>query len=225
MFHQIFLSSLLVISSLSGVTAASLSLLTNGNVCDGCCEGDSPYVTCNDNEREISGLKETYTFEASDEIDSLKWEGDIKVSHYEIKHNNEINVTIGDFIDHGDITFHFYYQKEYMCSYALYFASDQEGTFYSSGRTLDCAKSLAGQDLGYIFLANEEEPEENLEKESQKKRTSGSVYGYFKWTDDDGVIHPLVGVKVKLTIRGSFRSTSTYTDDNGYYSFQYNNII
>ncbi len=230
MFRQFFLSCLLIVSSLSGVVTTPILRDTyldenEDYVCD-----DSPYATCKDNEREIINKRETYTFVISEKIDSVKFNGDIRVSHYRIR-NNEITTTLTHFIDGGDMTFHFYYQKEYVCSYALYFALSEEGTFYSSGRSLDCAKSLAGQELGYIFLANDEEAEEQLIEEDEEDEevsygigAHGNVYGYFRWTDDEGEVHPLQGAEVTLRIGGSWYKDTTYTDEDGYYSFEYQHV-
>lgn len=53
---------------------------------------------------------------------------------------------------------------------------------------------------------------------------TGSTSGTFKWTDDQGNVHPLIGAKVKITIGGSWWSSTTYTNQEGYYSFNYNDI-
>ncbi|MCD8209802.1 MAG: hypothetical protein LUC31_03175 [Coprobacillus sp.] len=225
MLQQITLSCLLLIGNMAGLTA---SFFTNDDEMyrEGCCLIDAPYASCLDNEREITGVDETYILTVSEEVNSLTYRGEVTLLEYTIKEGTEVTCLLTDFIDLGNIIFDFYHDEEYIASYALYFARDDEGAFYSSGRSLDCAKSLAGQELGYVFLASEEEPEEELESEtSSGHRTHGKIYGYFKWMDDDEQIHPLVGAKVKLKVRGSFYSETTYTDDNGYYCFEYSNVF
>ncbi len=223
MLKQIALSCLLVFGNVAGITTASF-LNYDEYLCGDCCEEEGAYASCEDNERSVTKAREEYVITVSEEVNSLKWEGDCTLLHYTISNNYEVSCLISDFIDLGNIVFDFYYDEEYIVSYALYFAQDKEGTFYSSGRTLDCAKALAGQDLGYVLLASEEEAEEELVEGSKSHRTHGHVYGYFMWTDDDEQVHPLTGAKVKLKVRGSFYSETTYTDDEGYYSFQYSNV-
>ena len=60
----------------------------------------------------------------------------------------------------------------------------------------------------------------------QRVIAGGRVYGYLKWTDDDGNIHPLIGVKVKLTFIGelSDANVNTYTNSSGYFDVSFNNI-
>lgn len=53
---------------------------------------------------------------------------------------------------------------------------------------------------------------------------SGSVNGYFTWVDDDGQVHPFIGAKVKITIAGSVWSEITYTNQLGFYNFNYQGI-
>ncbi|MCD8209803.1 MAG: hypothetical protein LUC31_03180 [Coprobacillus sp.] len=228
MFRQLLLSCLLVVSSLSGMVTTSI--FTNSYEYDSgdyICD-DSPYVSCQDNEREVTNKKESYVFVASQEIDSVKWEGEVTLSHYEIRNENEMTAIVTNYIDQGEITFHFYYQKEYVCSYALYFACSEDGTFYSSGRTLDCAKMLADQQVNYTFLSNDEEEEDELvtieESTSFGFGTHGKVYGWFHWCGDDGESYPLVGARVTLRIGGSWYSQVTHTDEDGYYCFEYQKV-
>lgn len=55
-------------------------------------------------------------------------------------------------------------------------------------------------------------------------RSSGGVYGYLRWTDDDNNTHPLIGVKVKLTFVG-IQGIYTYTDSLGFFQLYFSNMV
>lgn len=54
---------------------------------------------------------------------------------------------------------------------------------------------------------------------------AGRAYGYLKWTDDENVIHPLVGARVKITFSGSYGDVATYTNASGYYDINFSGIL
>ncbi len=74
------------------------------------------------------------------------------------------------------------------------------------------------------MINDENVSNENVEIAPLGIGVTGSTSGTFKWTDDQGNVHPLIGAKVKITIGGSWWSSTTYTNQEGYYSFSYNDI-
>lgn len=83
-------------------------------------------------------------------------------------------------------------------------------------------------DTGYNFATsletNDDEETKRALAPSRLGIVTGHVYGQLQWTDDYGDIHPLVGAKLQMTMINSWWNSTTYTNENGEYSFDYNNI-
>lgn len=183
-------------------------------------------VTCINSEKVIYGITETFDFVGTTEIDDVVAVGDVSLLDFEIN-GTEIICTLSDFVSNGSIILEFYYESVLIDRFALYFASSDSNTFYSSAFSLDVAKRNAGITLNYE-LASDEETEDvsNYDEEVRLLGigASGSFSGTFNWTDDQGVIHPLVGAKVEVTIAGSWWTGTTYTDQYGCYNINYSDI-
>lgn len=68
------------------------------------------------------------------------------------------------------------------------------------------------------------EEENNSNAAAHRVIASGKVFGTLLWTDDADNVHPLAGVKVKLTFSGSWGDASTYTNSSGYFSISFSNM-
>lgn len=184
---------------------------------------DSGQVVCIDSEKTIKGAAETFHFTSKNKIDSVSSIGKIELSSFEVN-EDEIVCSLSHFVQDESINLQFYCENVLIDCFTLYFASDSFGTFFSSAFSLDTAKRNAGQTLNYDLVENENVSNENSEISSLGIGVTGSTSGTFRWTDDEGKIHPLIGAKVEITIGGSSWSSTTYTNQEGYYSFIYDDI-
>lgn len=102
-----------------------------------------------------------------------------------------------------------------------------------SSYSLDIAKRMVGNLENQEYMDNDESPatyvpmQDNLVREEQNRYYigNGRVYGQLKWTDDSNVVHPLVGIKVKLTFQDSYDNVYQYTDSNGNYDITFNHVV
>lgn len=156
-------------------------------------------------------------------IDTIVSAGKIELSSFKIN-EEEIECTLSNFINNESINLQFYDNNILVDNVTIYFASNNFGTFFSSSFSLDTAKRNACQTLNYTLINDENVSNENVEISPLGIGVTGSTSGTFKWTDDQGNVHPLIGAKVKITIGGSWWSSTTYTNQEGYYSFNYNDI-
>jgi hypothetical protein len=184
---------------------------------------DNEYISCIDSEKTINGATETYHFMTTCKIDTILSTGKIELSSFKIN-EEEIECTLSNFLNNESINLQFYDNDILVDNVTIYFASNNFGTFFSSSFSLDTAKRNACQTLNYTLINDENVSNENVEISPLGIGVTGSTSGTFKWTDDQGNVHPLIGAKVKITIGGSWWSSTTYTNQEGYYSFSYNDI-
>lgn len=181
-------------------------------------------ISCVDSEKTIHGLIETFHFTSTSKIDKVSSIGKIKLLNFEIK-EEEIVCTLSEFLQDENINLQFYYDNVLVDNVTLYFASDNLGNFYSSSFSLDTAKRNAGQTLDYDLIdESEDSSNDNPGISLLGIGVTGSTSGTFRWTDDQGNTHPLIGAKVKITIGGSWWDSTTYTNQTGFYSFSYSDI-
>jgi hypothetical protein len=184
---------------------------------------DNEYISCIDSEKTINGATETYHFMTTCKIDTILSAGKIELSSFKIN-EEEIECTLSNFLNNESINLQFYDNNILVDNVTIYFASNNFGTFFSSSFSLDTAKRNACQTLNYTLINDENVSNENVEISPLGIGVTGNTSGTFKWTDDQGNVHPLIGAKVKITIGGSWWSSTTYTNQEGYYSFSYNDI-
>lgn len=117
----------------------------------------------------------------------------------------------------------------------LYSSLSDDGQYYLSTLSMYSAQFNAGNiDNQELFdndnvFANDLGPTPDFDDSGRinnwtRDIASGRVYGYLKWTDEQNVVHPLIGAKVKLTFTASWGSVSTYTNSSGYYDLSFNNM-
>ena len=181
------------------------------------------HVTCDDSEKKFNGDTELFHFTSSVKIDNILSLGNIELLSYEIK-EEKIVCKLSKFIQNENISLQFYSSDILVDNFTLYFASDIHGNIFSSSFSLDTAKRNAGQTLNYDLIDDETTLNNNGEISQKGLGITGITSGTFRWTDDQGKIHPLIGAKVMITIGGSSRSSTTYTNQTGFYSFNYKNI-
>lgn len=173
--------------------------------------------------KKFNGDTELFHFTSSVKIDNILSLGNIELLSYEIK-EEKIICKLSKFIQNDNISLQFYSCDILVDNFSLYFASDGFGNIFSSSFSLDTAKRNAGQTLNYDLIDDETVLNNNDEISQKGLGITGITSGTFRWTDDQGNIHPLIGAKVKITIGGSSRSSTTYTNQTGFYSFNYKNI-
>ena len=182
-------------------------------------------IICLDSEKKVLGDNLGFDFETLEEVNRVS-----RVDNGEIAFSVEgkyVKCSLFDVPNDSKINLEFYNNSVFIDTYTLYFSKDDSGYCYSSGLSLDVAKRSAGKTLNYQLIDKMEltnNKNNNLEIEPIDIGVTGGITGHFKWTDDQGDIHPLVGAKVVLTIGGSLWSSETYTSANGYYSFSYKDI-
>ena len=183
-------------------------------------------IECLDSEQTINENYADFNFSSDAEITSVLCESFIQLTYWCYVENNIVCRLSGLATDSVALL-SFYSNDTLVDSYTLYFATDVSGTIYSSGLSLDEAKRNAGINLNYDLIdETEEEAEDSIHHpvHSQAPSTSGSITGTFQWQDDQGLTHPLVGARVKLRIAGSGWDSTTYTNENGDYSFEYTGV-
>ena len=115
----------------------------------------------------------------------------------------------------------------------IYSSEGMDGKYGVSSYSMDNAKRLVHNLDNQEYMDNDEIPAtyvpmpDNSKREEKNRNYTGSgrVYGQLKWTDDNNVVHPLVGIKVKLTFQDSYNSVYQYTDNNGNYDITFGNIV
>lgn len=159
------------------------------------------------------------------EADKINCTGDAKLSDYSISGNN-IRCLITNIDNLDKVILSFIKDEIVVFRQALYFAKSCDGTYYSSDIALDNAMILAGQTLNYSLYREDEDKEKNKIYPINPTNVGvvGSVSGSLKWKDDQGNIHPVVEAKVRVTINGSWWSAETYTNKDGFYKIEYNDI-
>lgn len=156
---------------------------------------------------------------------SIEYTGNIGLEIVSSELNNHyVKLTLPE--ENGKIDINFTYNGEYARG-LLYSTKGENNQYAISSSSLYSAWKLVGNIPGQEYMDNDTiesedigpTPEDNndLSVESQRAASGLRVYGYLKWTDDAGNIHPLIGVKVKLTHVGDFINVSTYTNSSGYF--------
>lgn len=165
-------------------------------------------------------------FSSSISIDTISVEGEVNFLNFSYK-NGILECLFSDFKDSSEILVNFYHENNLIDKCALYFAESTNGTFYCSAISLDIAKRMAGHQLSYnLVLDNREENNTKIRTVYSENRigSTGSVYGWLKWTDWQGNTHPLIGAKIRATMSNSWRSVETYSNEQGYYMVNYADI-
>ncbi len=167
-----------------------------------------------------------------DEMPSITHSGNIGLEIISSKLNNHyVKLTLPE--EDGQIEINFVLNEE--SARGLLFSSKGKNDQYAvSSLSLYSAWGLVGNIPGQEYMDNDTieaedrgpTPEFNEDKSGGPQRAiaGGRVYGYLKWTDDGGNIHPLIGVKVKLTFSGSWGDSSTYTNSSGYFDINFSGI-
>lgn len=166
------------------------------------------------------------------EIPSITYTGNIGLEIISSELNNHyVRLTLPE--EDGQIDIRFTLGEA--CTKGLIYSSKGENNQYAiSSTSLYCAWRLVGNIPGQEYMDNDEinaedkgpTPDNIDSSKVQQRATSGiRVYGYLKWTDDAGNIHPLVGVKVKITFIGNLKNTITYTNSSGYFDINYTTIM
>lgn len=182
---------------------------------------DSGCISCIDSEKVISKSSATFHFIATKKINKITALGNIKLKEFNI-YESEISCTLSNFEKDEKIEIRFYHNDTLLDFFTLFFAKSNLNTIYSSSLSMDTAKRNAGQFLSYNLF------DENYEHMSIKNKkplliadSLSNVSGTFKWTDDDNNVFPLVGAKVELTFSKTLQSYTTFTNDEGFYSLNY----
>lgn len=132
----------------------------------------------------------------------------------------------------GVLCFRFAFNSEIEDLY-IYSSKGENNEYGVSSVSLDSAKRLVNNLCNQEYMDNDESPAlyVPMSSNSAKRKTTrnytgnGRVYGQLKWTDDNGIVHPLVGIKVKLTFLDSYNNVYQYTDSNGNYDITFKNIV
>ena len=141
---------------------------------------------------------------------------------------NEIRLTLPNVDGYLEITLLF---GEISITRNIY-SSTKNNVYAISYLSLYSAWELVGNIPGQAYMDNDEIDATYVEtpdftsdrNPNDRVIANGSVYGYLRWTDDNNVTHPLIGVKVKLTWDASFGEAYTYTNSSGYFYISFNNM-
>ena len=180
-------------------------------------------VICLDSEQTINNDYADYHFSCDAKITNVLCEESAQLANW-VCNESEVTCRLSGFIANSKIKIDFYSSETLIDTVTLYFVVDASGLFHSSGVSLDTAKRDAGIALDYDLIDEAEELAEDSIHHPIAARapsTSGVVSGKFEWKDDQELIHPLVGARVKLRIAGSNWDLTTFTNDSGEYSFEY----
>ena len=112
------------------------------------------------------------------------------------------------------------------------YSSERDGKYGISALSMYQAKYLVGNLPNQEYMDNDEieaiyveTPDFSNDREQNNRViANGSVFGYLRWTDDNNVSHPLIGVKVKLTWDASFGEAYTSTNSSGYFYISFSNM-
>ena len=167
----------------------------------------------------------TYEFDCPFEVSDVYLQGDASLLNFSV---NEFSVSceVGDFLEEGQFSMMFLGasgdQNE---TFDIYYCKNSKDVVYSTVLSIDVARRNAGKDLLYkIYKAPEQNNIMRAKAATRGIGASGSVSGYVNWQDDNGTTRPSVGAKVEVTIDGSWWSSTTYTNEYGYYEISYSNI-
>lgn len=125
------------------------------------------------------------------------------------------------------VSIFFVFENQQESNYKLYFShNDNSGSHYSTDLSLDYAKHLAGQDIGYDYQDSSSfeyaTSVESLLPQYPGQQTSVIIRGHLMWTDDQEITHPLFGAKIQITTRHLLSDVivaNSYTDELGEYCF------
>lgn len=167
-----------------------------------------------------------FTFSSLKEINLILIEGNINLLSYNVKDLNNIECEISGFNDEGEGIISFYNGVDKIDTKKINYVKDKNGILYFSFISMDNAKRNAGIKLNYNLNNSDDDISQNHNVFSSTNSIGvvGSVSGQLKWTDEQGNTYSLIGAKVKITISGSWWSSFCYTDYNGYYKIEYNDI-
>ena len=161
---------------------------------------------------------------------TLDYFGSYKITNLS-KNIFNINLIFDD--KQGQVNFSAKFTNGASSSNTLFYSKNDLNQIGLSTLSLDSAKYLVGNLEGQAYMDNDltEAEDRGITPDFDENKNgpnrviaNGRVYGYLKWTDDNGIIHPLVGAKVKLTFTGSWGNASTYTNSSGFYSISFNGI-
>ncbi len=183
-------------------------------------------IMCTNSEQESFNNVISFQFVSIKKIKNVFANGSALLISSNIEDNNSININIRPTENDSEINLKFVTEKNEKIIYDLYFSKDSDGKCYTTNLSLDVVKRKASKELDYNIISFEDNP--SYVDDSIISPTAigvvGSVSGTLKWTDDSGKTHPLVGARVKVTISGSWWSSTTYTNSTGYYNISYNDI-
>lgn len=180
-----------------------------------------------DSERTLSSDIEQFSFSSLTPVDFVSSEGKVRLLDFSCGNNSTISCRLTDFTDEENTVLSFYADGDLIDKCTLYFAEDSDGVFYSSAVSSDTAKRAAGKTLNYNLVSEDEQNSASgAERVSPQKAiiASGRIYGTLEWTDEQGGTHPLIGAKVKADVSKGEWSDETYTDCNGNYRMDYQEI-
>lgn len=168
------------------------------------------------------------------EIPNILYNGNIS---YEIIEKTSEFVTIRLFLPEdkeGVLYLEFEFSSETKNLF-VYSSKGENNEYGVSSVSLDVAKRLVNNLDKQEYMDNDELPasyvpltQYNSNRKIQTKSYVGygRVYGQLKWTDDKNIVHPLVGIKVKLTFLDSYYNGAyQYTDSNGNFDIAFNNVV
>lgn len=222
-----FLNTLLSIAAVSltlGIFSGVRQQLSlnyiNDNLSD-CNSDESIYIL--DDDQFFYTYYKWFTFKSSTIIDEVKIEGSCILNDYKIN-ENDISVKLSNFENNSSSAVVFYKNNKIIDKNFLHFSFDINNNIYMSSISLDTAKRNAGNFLNYQLINDEEIYNRNLNLQKNSIGVVGSISGYLKWEDQQENIHPLIGAKVKVTINGSWWNEVAYSNQDGFYSINYNDI-
>lgn len=161
---------------------------------------------------------------------TLDYFGSYKITNLS-KNRFNINLIFDD--EEGQVNFSAKFTNGASSSNTLFYSKNDLNQIGLSTLSLDSAKYLVGNLEGQAYMDNDltEAEDRGITPDFDENKNgpnrviaNGRVYGYLKWTDDNGIIHPLVGAKVKLTFTGSWGNALTYTNSSGFYSISFDGI-
>ncbi len=177
-----------------------------------------------DAERSFSETIQTFEFSVDGRIvDSIATDGDLNISSYLIN-EGIVSCTIYGIKNLSCARIRFFEQSKMIGAKTIYFAQDNDGNYHSSILSMDIARRAAGQKLDYTLSDSKQKTLFESSISPSSIGVTGSVSGTLRWTDAQGVTHPLIGARVKATISGSWWSQEICTDQIGSYSLEYNDI-
>ena len=185
------------------------------------------FVYCSNSEQIICDGTFTLNFISSKEILGIESVNEVIIVNYSI---NLKEASCSVIVDNnkiiGTIDFYIFLNDGATYSYKLYYGRTS-GNLYTSCISLDTIKRKIGINCGYDFqksLDTTNNSNKNVKKSSVIGIASGHVHGNFRWIDDSGVSHPLVGAKIQITLKNSWWNSTTFTNEDGEYSFDFSNI-